>query len=157
MNQEKIGIMITATELKKNLGYYLDYVSEQQDVVITKNGHKIARLTPYITDLEQYFVERENALDHQYGGKKVSYEAFMQICEKSTLRMEYINGEIHLLAFPSINHQELLGRLYLIYTEYFKEKACRVFLAPFDVHFRKKDFKDPDVMQPDLLVICDMD
>ena len=35
-------------------------------------------------------------------------------------------------------------------------EKCRVFLAPFDVHFRKKDFKDPDVMQPDILVVCDL-
>lgn len=151
------GVTITATELKKNLGQYLDYVTEQKDVVITKNGHKIARLTPYVTDIEQYFVVREKALDYQYGGKKVSYEEFMEINEKSTLRMEYINGEIYLLASPNINHQEILGRLYLTFNAFFKDKTCRVFLAPFDVHFRKRDIKDPDVMQPDVLVICDLD
>jgi prevent-host-death family protein len=150
------GTVITATELKQNLGKYLDQVEAQNDVVITKNGTKIARLTPYVTDIEQYFTVRENALDYQYGGKKVSYEEFMEIYEKSTLRMELINGEIHLLASPSIGHQELLGRLHLIFNEYFKGKKCRVFLAPFDVHFRKKDFNEPDVMQPDLLVVCDL-
>lgn len=153
----KEGIIITATELKQNLGKYMDYVEEQNDVVITKNGNKIARLTPYITDIEQYFTVREKALDYQYGGKKVSYEEFMAIYEKSILRMELINGEIHLLASPSIGHQEILGRLHLIFNEYFKGKKCRVFLAPFDVHFKKKDFKEPDVMQPDLLVVCDLD
>jgi len=153
----KEGVMITATELKQNLGKYLDYVVEQNDVVITKNGSKIARLTPYVTDIEQYFVIREKALDYQYGGKKVSYAEFMEIYEKSTLRMELINGEIYLLSSPSIAHQEILGRLHLLFNEYFKAKKCRVFLAPFDVHFRKKDIKDPDVMQPDVLVACDME
>ncbi len=151
------GVVITATELKQNLGKYMDYVEAQNDVVITKNGNKIARLTPYVTDIEQYFTVREKALDYQYGGKKVSYEEFMEIYEKSTLRMELINGEIHLLASPSIGHQEILGRLHLIFNEYFKGKKCRVFLAPFDVHFKKKDFKEPDVMQPDLLVACDLE
>jgi prevent-host-death family protein len=151
------GVVITATELKQNLGKYLDLVESQNDVVITKNGAKVARLTPYVTDIEQYFTVRENALDYQYGGKKVSYEEFMEIYEKSTLRMEFINGEIYLLGSPNIGHQELLGRLHLIFTEYFKGKKCRVFLAPFDVHFKKKDFKDPDVMQPDVLVACDLD
>lgn len=151
------GVVITATELKQNLGKYLDFVEEQNDVVITKNGTKIARLTPYVTDIEQYFTVRENALDYQYGGKKVSYEEFMEIYEKSTLRMELINGEIYLLASPSIGHQDILGRLYLTFSEYFKDKKCRVFLAPFDVHFHKKDFKEPDVMQPDLLVACDLE
>ncbi len=151
------GVVITATELKQNLGKYLDFVEEQNDVVITKNGNKIARITPYVTDIEQYFAVREKALDYQYGGKKVSYEEFMEIYEKSTLRMELINGEIYLLSSPSIGHQEILGRLYLIFTEFFKKKKCRVFLAPFDVHFRKKDIKDPDVIQPDVLVACDME
>ena len=151
------GVVITATELKQSFGRYMDFVEEQNEVVITKNGKKIARLTPYITDIEQYFLVRERALDYQYGGKKVSYEEFMEIYEKSTLRMEYINGEIYLLSSPSIGHQEILGRLYLIFTDYFKGKKCRVFLAPFDVHFRKKDIKEPDVMQPDILVACDLE
>lgn len=155
--QYKEGVVITATELKKNLGRYLDFVEDQNDVVITKNGGKIARLTPYVTDIEQYFTVRENALDYQYGGKKVSYVEFMEIYEKSTLRMELINGEIYLLSSPNMGHQEILGGLHLIFNEYFKGKKCRVFLAPFDVHFRKKDFKEPDVMQPDVLVACDVE
>ena len=154
--EHKEGVAISATELKQNLGKYLDFVEEQNDVVITKNGNKIARLTPYVTDIEQYFTVRENALDYQYGGKKVSYEEFVEIYEKSTLRMELINGEIYLLSSPNMAHQEILGGLYLLFSEYFKGKKCRVFLAPFDVHFRKKDIKEPDVMQPDILVACDV-
>lgn len=126
-------------------------------MVITKNGTKVARLTPYITDIEQYFLVRERVLDYQYSGKKVSYEEFMEIYEKSTLRMEFINGEIFLLSSPSIGHQEILGKLHLIFNECFKNTKCRVFLAPFDVHFRKKDIKEPDVMQPDILVACDLE
>ena len=57
------GVTITATELKQNLGKYLDCVEQQNDVVITKNGSKIARLTPYVTDIEQYFTVREKALE----------------------------------------------------------------------------------------------
>ncbi len=30
-------------------------------------------------------------------------------------------------------------------------------MPPFDVHFHKKDINDPDVCQPDLLVICDLE
>jgi len=153
----KEGVVITATELKQNFGKYLDYVEQQNDVVVTKNGNKVARLTPYVTDIEQYFTVRENALDYQYGGKKVSFEEFAEISEKSTLRMELINGEIIILSSPDIGHQEILGRLHLIYSEYFKGKKCRVFLAPFSVIFRKKDLKEPDVLQPDVLVACDME
>jgi prevent-host-death family protein len=153
----KEGVVITVTELKQNLGKYLSHVMEQNDVVITKNGSKVARLTPYVTDIEQYFTVKEKALDYKYGGKKVSYEEFMEIYEKSTLRMELINGEIYLLASPNVGHQEIIGRLYLVFNEYFNGKKCRVFLAPFDVHFFKKDINEPDVMQPDLLAACDVE
>jgi prevent-host-death family protein len=147
---------ITATELKSNLGLYLDYVMGDNEVVITKNGKKAGRLTPYLTDADRYFRMKEKALDYQYGGKKVSYEEFMEIYEKSDLRMEFINGEIVLLSSPNASHQEISGNLYVAFREYLQGKPCKVFYAPFDVHLRKEGCKDPDVMQPDLIVACDV-
>ena len=41
-------MMVTSTEFKLNLGRYLDLVS-QEEIIITKNGHRIAKL---ITDEE---------------------------------------------------------------------------------------------------------
>lgn len=155
-SKNQLNPTVTVTELKQNLGKLLQQVECQEEVVITRNGHKIARLTPYVTDLEQYFTLREKALDYQYGGKKVSYQEFMEISEKSTLRMEFINGEIYLLGSPVVSHQQLLARLHLIFQQYFVGKDCKVFFAPFDVHFLKKDIDVPDVMQPDLLVACDL-
>lgn len=148
--------VITATEFKTNLGKYLDYVADDNEVVITKNGHKVVRVTPYLTDIERYFVMKEKALDYQYGGKKVSYEEFMEIYEKSDLRLEYINGEIVLLASPDTYHQVISGNLYILLHEYLINSACRVFYAPFDVIFHKQNFETPDVMQPDLFIACDL-
>ncbi len=149
--------VITATELKTNLGKYIDYVAEGHEVLITKNGKKIIRITPYVTEIERYYMVRENALDYQYGGKKVSYEEFMEIYEKSELRMEYINGEIVLLASPDTFHQDISGNMYIHLRSYLKDRKCKVFYAPFDVHFYKKGLNTPDVMQPDLLIACDLD
>ena len=149
--------VITATELKLNLGKYLDLVSNDNEIIITKNGKKAIRLTPYINDIERYFTVKEKALDYRYGGKKVSYEEFMEIYENSELRMEYINGEIVLLSSPSTFHQVISGNLHVILRNYLKGKTCKVFYAPFDVHFFKKDLKTPDVMQPDLLIACDLE
>ena len=149
--------VITATEFKKNLGSYIDYVTENNEVVVTKNGRKALRLTPYITEIEQYFMVKENALDYQYGGKKVSYEEFMEIYENTDLRMEYINGEIVLLSSPSTFHQDISGNLYVKLRDYLKGKDCKVFYAPFDVHFYKHEIDTPDVMQPDLLIACDLE
>lgn len=151
--------IITATELKKNLGQYLDYVNDNNEVVITKNGEKAVRMTPYLSDYDRYYLMqvKEQALDYQYGGKKVSYLEFMDIYEKSELRMEYIDGEIILLGSPSFKHQEIAGYLYIIFSQFLKGKKCKVVFAPFDVHFYKLEIKDPDVCQPDLLVACDIE
>lgn len=157
MEYKEVKKTITATELKMNLGKYLDYVIDDHEVVITKNGKKAARLTPYITDIERYYTVKEEALDYQYGGKKVSYEEFMEIYEKTDLRMEFINGEIVFLSSPNTYHQEISGNLHLILSAFLKSKKCKVFYAPFDVHFNKKDFKQPDVMQPDLFITCDIE
>lgn len=147
---------ITATELKTSLGKYLDYVIDNNEIVVTKNGKKALRITPYISDIEQYFAVKENALDYAYGGKKVSYEEFMEIYKNSELRMEYINGEIVLLSSPNTFHQEISGNMYMIFREFLRGKECKVYYAPFDVHFLKKDFKIPDVLQPDLFIACDI-
>lgn len=147
--------VISATELKLNLGKYLNMTMDKKEFVISKNNKKIARLTPYITDIEAYFTVRENARYYVYGGKKVSYEEFMQIYENSTLRMEFINGEIYLLSSPSSFHQDILGYLHILFNDYFKGKPCKVYLAPFDVHFYKVGFNEPDVMQPDITIACD--
>ena len=156
-NKGEVNNTITATELKSNLGMYLDYVIDNNEVVITKNGKKAVRLAPYITDVDRYFLVNEKALDYQYGGKKVSYDEYMEIYEKSDLRMEFINGEIVLLSSPSTTHQEISGNLFVELKEYLKGKPCKVFYAPFDVHFNKEGFKEPDVMQPDLIITCDVD
>lgn len=152
---DEIKKVITATEFKTGLGKYLDYVMNDNEIVVTKNGKKAIRIAPYITDIERYYMVKETALDYAYGGKKVSYEEFMEIYENSELNMEYINGEIILLASPNTYHQEISGNLYVYFRDYLKGKKCKVYYAPFDVHFHKKDIKTPDVMQPDLLIACD--
>lgn len=149
--------VVTATELQENLGKYIDYVSVDNEVVVTKNGKKTIRITPYISEIERYFTVKERALDYQYGGKKVSYEEFLEISERSDLRMEYINGEIVLLASPNPFHQDISGNLYALLRNFFRESKCRVYYAPFDVHFHKTGFNTPDVIQPDLFVACDFE
>lgn len=158
MDKNKKSPTVTATEFKQSLGKHLDYVCDKQDdVVITKNGEKIARLTPYISNIEQYYMVKETALDYSYGGKRVTYEEFRQISNNSELRMELIDGEIYVLASPNYWHQEILGYLHIEFKRFFKGKKCKVSMAPFDIKFLKKDLDEPDVLQPDLFVICDFD
>ncbi len=54
IDDKKHNTTITATELKKNLGKYLDYALDSNVVVITKNGSKAVWLTPYLSDYDRY-------------------------------------------------------------------------------------------------------
>lgn len=153
-NYEK-DIVITATELKTNLGKYLEAIEDKKEAVITKNGNKIARLVPYIQDFTGYLRVKEEA--EKYHGTTVSYEEFLEITETVEARMEYINGEIIMQASPNSFHQEVVGNLYVILKQFLKGRSCKVFLAPFDVTLFKKDIKTPDVVQPDLLIACNTD
>ncbi|MDD5603079.1 MAG: type II toxin-antitoxin system prevent-host-death family antitoxin [Eubacteriales bacterium] len=151
-------MLATASDLKNNFGKYLRHViDENGEIIVTKNNTRVARLVPYVSDIERYFTVRENAADYDYNKKTVSYEEFMEIYKKTSTRMEFINGEIIIMESPLFSHQRILGDLYIIFRQYFNSKKCSPFLAPFDVIFRKKDIKDPDVTQPDLIVICDAD
>lgn len=148
----------TATEIKNNFGQYLEEVmANDSDVVITRNGKKVARLTPYVSEIERYFTVKENAYDYTYGGKKVSYEEFLAINEQSSLRLEYINGEIVLMGSPNVMHQMVLNRINNVFQRFFETAPCQPFVAPFDVHLKKKNFSEPDIVQPDILVVCDLD
>lgn len=133
----------------------LDYLKEQKDIVITKNRTIIARLSPFCT-VEDDLALKEETLEYIYDGKRVSFEDFFEIDEKSSLRLEYLDGHIYTLSSPTINQQEISGRLYRILSKYFQKNHCRVFFAPFDVYCYKKQSHTPDVLQPDLVVACDL-
>ena len=149
-------IVITATELKNNLGKYLDYAAEDHEVIISKNGKNAVRLTSYAEEIESN-TTRESSADYKHRGKKLSYEEFLEMCEQRDSRMEYLNGEIVLLSSPNTVHQVISGNLYLHLRSYLSGKECSVFYVPLDVHLYKKNVTTPDVLQPDLLIACDME
>ncbi|MCI5120715.1 MAG: Uma2 family endonuclease [Candidatus Electrothrix sp. AUS4] len=75
-------------------------------------------------------------------------------------RWELINGEVwDMSPAPSRLHQDVLARLFYALFDYFKEKECEVYIAPFDVRLPdKQEADDPEiftVVQPDISVICD--
>ena len=73
------------------------------------------------------------------------------------VRAELIDGEIYNLAGPSANHQRISTFLTRKIGNYLEGKACEVFTAPFDVYLQHEDEDTPNIVQPDLMVICDRD
>ncbi|MCL2809601.1 MAG: Uma2 family endonuclease [Treponema sp.] len=75
---------------------------------------------------------------------------------KGPERYQLINGEVYLMASPSVAHQALQADLLAEFVVWLRGKTCRVFGSPLDVRlFPKKDKSDNTIVQPDLLVVCD--
>ncbi len=75
-------------------------------------------------------------------------------------RWELINGEAYCMSpAPGVRHQKLSAELLRQLANHLKGKPCQVFSAPFDVRLSERstasDNYVDNVIQPDLLVICD--
>lgn len=151
-------MIVNATDLKNNLGKYLR-LAAREDIFITSNGRKVAKLSSY-DDPDEVSLEdgliREQAEHYEVWPRKASYEEFLKLTENSDERYEYIDGEIHLLASPGTLHQKILGELHFIFYTWFQGKKCRPMLAPFDITLKRSQ-ENINVVQPDLMVICDLE
>lgn len=66
-------------------------------------------------------------------------------------RWELIGGEAYLMSpSPTSRHQRIVSDLCRQMASYFKGKTCQLYVSPMDVVL-----SDEDVVQPDLLVVCD--
>lgn len=151
-------IIVTATEIQNNFGKYLQ-ISQHEQVVITKNGKKIASLIPYVEDenIGRWLVS-EGSPRYRAEGIKVSYEEFLKLTEDGENRYEYIDGELILLASPLYPHQKAVNQLLFAFNLWFHDKECEPLVSPFDVIlYRLGDVEKICSVQPDILVICDQD
>lgn len=146
---------VTATELKNNLGKYLK-IAANEDVIITRNGKKVAHLYRHDPDDKKRFSIREGSAAYSsLEPVKATYDEFLRLVENSVNRYEYINGVIYLLASPTHNHQLISTNILQAFFQWFKDKKCKPFHAPYDI--RIKIDEDINIVQPDILVICDDD
>jgi len=91
--------------------------------------------------------------------KKVRYTYKDYLSWPEDERWELIEGIPYNLApAPSRRHQEILGSIFNILFSYLKDKACKVYMAPFDVRLPEGKERDEDiknVVQPDIVIVCD--
>ena len=147
-------MIATTTEVQTKFGKYLK-LSENEDVIITKDGKKIAKIVSYDEVTPDYdYTIREGASEYVHAGMKVTYEEFLKITEESENRYEYIDGEIYLLASPFYAHQKAVREILFEFTTWFRDKKCEPLDSPFDVTLFRKN-KNINLVQPDILIICD--
>ncbi|NLY88002.1 MAG: Uma2 family endonuclease, partial [Firmicutes bacterium] len=90
--------------------------------------------------------------------RKISYEEYMELVNSSDQRYELIDGVVYLLASPSFQHQLVVNAIAWHFNNYFRRKSCHPLTAPLDIRlhgFATKFEEDPNVVQPDVVVICD--
>ena len=145
-------MIITSTEAQNNFGKFLRLVNKK-DIIITKNGKKVARLVKFYKNDDYIIREGSSAYSHE--GMKVSYEEFLKIARESENRYEYIDGQIYLLASPKVKHQKIVTAMSNELSFWFQNKKCFPLTSPLDVTLYKGG--EPNVVQPDLLVICDQE
>jgi Uma2 family endonuclease len=151
-------MIVDLADLKNDLGKYLR-LSAIEDVIITDNDRKVARLTVY-EDRDNAAAgdgcAGEEAAVYEVWPRKASYGEFLALTEASEERYEYIDGEIYLLASPMVSHQKISAGLFFIFQTWFRGNQCRPLYAPFDITLRRRA-DDINVVQPDLMVICDLE
>jgi prevent-host-death family protein len=151
--KDVIDMKVSSTEVQNNFGKYLKIASELEDVIVTRNGREIAMIMP----CQERVKVAEEAASYIFNGKyKLSYEEFLEMIEKSDLRYEYIDGEVYCLASPVYNHQVVVDEIYVNLYNWLKGKKCRPLTSPFDITL-KKSRDNINVVQPDIIVICDTD
>ena len=75
-------------------------------------------------------------------------------------RLELIKGWVMRMSAPSIAHQTIQMELILEMGTFFRNHPCRFLAAPVDVCLTRKGANDTSiktVVQPDLLVVCDLE
>jgi prevent-host-death family protein len=151
-------LIINSTELQNNFGKYLQ-LSAHEDIIITRNGTEIAKLTAIDKQPEEN-TEKLLSVHQQaslYGyGKKASFEEFLYLQKNSEERYEYIDGEIYLLASPRTAHQFAVTQLIVLFHHYFQGTNCIPMVAPYDIELKRSE-DNINIVQPDVMIICDLE
>ncbi|CAM3402414.1 MULTISPECIES: type II toxin-antitoxin system prevent-host-death family antitoxin [Paenibacillus] len=145
---------VPSTDMQNHFGKYLKFAEAGEEIIVTKNGRDVAKLTTY-TDANE-LVLREGAVRYTADNDRVTYEEFLELTGSSEQRYELIDGIVYNLASPSYKHQHAVNELHGTFYNWFKGKPCTPLTSPFDITLEKEK-TNICVVQPDLVVICDKD
>ena len=99
-------------------------------------------------------VVRETAAAGYKAERRFTYEDYCTWPDDE--RWELIDGIPFRMDAPSEYHQQISVNLLFAIRGYLTGKSCKAYHAPFDVRLHIDGIKDT-VVQPDILVICDLD
>ncbi len=150
---------VTTSVLQNSFGKYLKMVMDGERITVMKNNKPVAELTWISTENKNLL--REEAVEYT-ADHKVSYEEFKKLYgeDETESKYELIDGVVYAMTSPLFSHQMAVSKIIALFTNWFSGKLCIPIVAPFDVKLSNgaPTFEeDPNVVQPDVLVICDSD
>ncbi|SFQ12961.1 type II toxin-antitoxin system prevent-host-death family antitoxin [Salibacterium halotolerans] len=151
-------MIVRSTELQNNFGKYLR-VAAKEDVIVTRNGVEIARLVSKEGHSEEELQEstvQESAASYHFRGRTATFEEFLELTSDGETRYEYMDGKIYLLSSPRVSHQYVITQLLPIFHQWAGDSGCIPFTAPYDIRPKRPYDDNPNVVQPDLMIICDL-
>jgi len=146
---------VSTSIIQNAFGKYLKEAIDGKEIFITKNERGVAKLIPYQDPL--VYVLQESTEEY-YVRRRVTLSEFLEITEKSEAQYELIDGEIYYMVSPSHAHQVAIREIFGQFYNFFRGKPCSPLTAPFDVRLKNDSPKfedDPNIVQPDILVVCD--
>lgn len=146
---------VSSTDIQNAFGKYLA-LAEKEDIIVVKNGKCVAKLSRY-TEPDFYIHEEAKRYPSL---QKITYEEYLALVESSDQRYELIDGDVYLLASPSFQHQVVVNEILWLFNNYFKKTSCQSLTSPLDIRlfgFATKFEEDPNVVQPDIVVVCDQE
>ena len=101
---------------------------------------------------------KEELAAYDFSQEQYTYQDLLNINDGK--RYEIIDGYLFEMYSPSVKHQMFLGEIYRQIANCLKGKECKAFASPLDVRLffeENSDDKIYNVVQPDILIICNKD
>ncbi|MDW7650262.1 MAG: Uma2 family endonuclease [Bacillota bacterium] len=147
--------LITAQALADALNLSVDTIwryTRERRIPFVELGKKNYRYNyqAVMQALRDTSVREKEPVYHVDASKQYTYQDYLKLEEIPGYRHEVLDGVLIREPSPNVAHQRVVGRIYLLLQEYFREKdpAGEVFLSPLDV-----TLSEITVVQPDLLYI----
>jgi Uma2 family endonuclease len=75
-----------------------------------------------------------------------SEEAYLMLTDHRNRLIEFTDGVLEALPMPTLEHQRILGFLYVAFLQFLRPRNGSVYFAPLRLRIREGKFREPDLL-----------
>jgi Uma2 family endonuclease len=110
-------------------------------------GVHMSAATPSATEDLVPSVEWKNVLEEILPPQgEWSEEEYLVLTDHRARLVEFTDGFVEPLPMPTLEHQKILGFLYLAFSQFFLARGGEVIFAPLRLRIRPRKFREPDLL-----------